>query len=99
MERILGYKPEELIGRELTVVIPSRLRDRHKAGIARYLATGQRKLPWDGIRLPGLHKDGREITLEISFAEFERSSRRVFTGFIREAQTALSPGNAAEPTR
>jgi PAS domain S-box-containing protein len=89
VERILGYKPHELVGRELTAIIPPRLRDLHKAGIARYLATGKRNLSWEGITLPGLHKDGREVLLEISFAEFRRFSRRVFTGFIREAQAAL----------
>jgi PAS domain S-box-containing protein len=89
VERILGYKPEELIGRELTVIMPARLRAQHKAGIARYLATGKRNLSWEGVTLPGLHKDGREVMLEISFAEFRRSSRRIFTGFIREARAAL----------
>jgi PAS domain S-box-containing protein len=89
VERILGYKPDELIGRKLTTIIPERLRDQHKAGIARYLATGKRNLSWEGVTLPALHKDGREVLVEISFAEFRRSSRRVFTGFIREAQAAL----------
>lgn len=86
VERILGYGPEELVGRDLTVIIPVQLRELHKAGIKRYLQTGKRSLPWEGVTLPGLHKNGREIPLEISFAEFRRSGHRVFTGFIREAR-------------
>jgi PAS domain S-box-containing protein len=86
VEAVLGYKPEELIGKKLTAIIPERLRARHEQGIRHYVETGQRNLSWAGVLLPGLHKDGREIPLEISFAEFRRMSKRVFTGFARPSR-------------
>ena len=88
IERILGYTPEELVGQNLTVLIPARLREQHRAGLKRYMQTGQRKLAWEAVRLPGLHKNGWEVELEISFAEFQKASQRVFTGFVREASAA-----------
>ena len=84
-ERIFGYAPQELIGRRLSVLIPERLREAHDAGIARYLSTRRRNIPWTGVQLPGLTKDGREIPVEISFGEFiDDSGRLVFSGFVRD---------------
>ena len=84
-ERIFGYAPEEIVGRPLTTLVPERLRAAHDAGIARYLRSGRRNIPWTGIELPALTKDGREIPVEISFGEFvEENGRRVFSGFVRD---------------
>jgi signal transduction histidine kinase len=54
------------------------------AGFTRYLQTGERLRVWEAIDLPGLHKDGREIPLEISFGEFTRDGQRFFTGIARD---------------
>jgi PAS domain S-box-containing protein len=85
VERIFGYEPEELLGRSLHVLIPERLRRSHDAGVQHYLATGKRNVPWTGLLLPAVHKDGSELPVEISFGEFiEPSGRRVFSGFVRD---------------
>ncbi len=83
VEPIFGYAPGEVIGRSLTMVMPDYLRHVHDFGLRRYVETGQRHVNWDGVPLPGLHKDGHEIPLEISFGEFWRGGKRVFTGFCR----------------
>src|SRR5579872_6739154 len=46
--RILGYHPEELIGKHLTTIIPEELRAAHENGLWRYIETGNRKLDWSG---------------------------------------------------
>ena len=79
-----GYEPEELLGREMVILMPERFRGSHSGGIARYLATGQRHIPWNGVQLPGLRKDGEEIPLEISFAAHSANGKTIFTGFIRD---------------
>ncbi|NUQ21182.1 MAG: PAS domain S-box protein, partial [Gemmatimonadaceae bacterium] len=85
VERIFGYAPEELIGRPLTALIPERMRAAHDQGIRRYLLTRRRNIPWTGVQLPGLTKDGREIPVEISFGEFtDEQGRHVFSGFVRD---------------
>ncbi|GEM_PF-2739856 len=81
--RILGYKPEELIGGNLTRIIPEDFRPLHERGLRRYIETGERRLDWSGSDLPGLHKNGTIIPIRIAFGEFRRSGQRVFTGFIR----------------
>ena len=84
VEKIFGYKPSELIGMPMTTLIPAELRHTHRAGIERYSATGARHIPWEGVELPGLAKDGREIPLEITIGEFIRDGRRYFTGIARD---------------
>ena len=84
VERIFGYTPEELVGEPLSILIPERLRGEHQAGMARYLATGERNIPWEGIELPAITKSGREIVTEVSFGEYTLEGRHVFAGFIRD---------------
>ena len=94
-ERLSGYSAHELIGRSLSTLIPERLRERHRHGMAHFLGTGTRNIPWHGVRLPLLTKDGREIPTEISFGEFLSGGRRVFSGIIRD----VSDRFAAEQAR
>lgn len=79
-----GYEPEELIGGKIGQLMPERFRGPHSAGIARFRATGNRNIPWTGVQLPGLRKDGEEIPLEISFAAHTAEGKTRFTGFIRD---------------
>src|ERR1051325_85844 len=81
VERLFGWKPEELMGKKLDVIIPERFRERHRAGMAHYIATREKRIPWTGIELPGLHRNGQEIPLEISFGEWNGTA---FTGFARD---------------
>jgi two-component system cell cycle sensor histidine kinase/response regulator CckA len=95
--RVFGYAPAQLVGQPLTILMPERLRARHQAGLAQYLASGTKHIPWTGVQLPGLRKDGREIPVEISFGEFiDPHGRRVFSGFIRDNSTQVAQQAAIE---
>jgi PAS domain S-box-containing protein len=83
-EKIFGYTAEEMLGEELTMLMPDYLRHLHQAGLARYQQTGRRHIDWTAIELPGLHRDGSELPLEISFGEFNKDGRRFFTGIARD---------------
>lgn len=83
-ERIFGYTMAEMLGQELTMLMPDYLRHLHKAGLDRYKQTGKRHISWEAIELPGLHKNGSEVPLELSFGEFVRRSKRYFTGIARD---------------
>lgn len=82
--RIFGYTPDELMGRPLEVIIPPRLREAHRRGIERYLRTRKPNIPWTGVELPALHKDGHEFEAEISFGEWTSGDRTIFTGLARD---------------
>ena len=83
-EKIFGYPVEELPGQSLTLLMPDYLRHVHRAGLERYLATGARHISWSGVELPGLHRDGHEIELEISFGELVERGAHYFTGIARD---------------
>jgi PAS domain S-box-containing protein len=84
VERIFGYKASELIGQPLVTLIPAELRRNHRAGVERYVATGERRLSWEGIDLPAMSKDGREVPIELTLGEFFRDGRRYFTAIARD---------------
>ena len=81
---IFGYSTDEMLGAELTMLMPEYLRHVHRAGLRNYVESGNKHMSWDSVRLPGLHKDGQEITLELSFGEFQRDGQRFFTGIARD---------------
>lgn len=81
---IFGYSSEEMVGAELTMLMPEYLRHLHRAGLKNYMETGQRHISWEAVELPGLHKNGKEIALELSFGEFRKGDQRFFTGIARD---------------
>ncbi|GEM_PF-154317 len=83
-EKIFGHSVPEMLGQNLTMLMPEYTRHLHRAGLHRYLETGRRHISWEGIELPGLHKNGREVPLEVSFGEVEKEGRRFFTGIVRD---------------
>ena len=84
VERMFGYPAAELVGRSLKELIPERMRGAHDTGLAHYLRTGRRNIPWTGVELPGLRADGSEVPLEISFGEYLRGGQHFFTGIARD---------------
>ncbi|MEO8090586.1 MAG: PAS domain S-box protein [Gemmatimonadales bacterium] len=84
VERIFGHRPDELIGQPLTILMPEYLRRVHEAALQRYLETGIRHLNWASIELPGLHRDGHEVPVEVSFGESKGPGGHTFTAIIRD---------------
>jgi PAS domain S-box-containing protein len=84
IEAMLGYAPSDLIGHDLTMIMPAGFRQRHKVSLQRYVDTGQRHINWQSVLLTGLHRDGHEVPLEVSFGELHVGERRLFTGILRD---------------
>ncbi|WP_037471076.1 PAS domain S-box protein [Sinorhizobium fredii] len=84
VEKAFGYTPAEIVGQKITVLMPERLRQRHEQAIRAYLDTGEKHISWDAVSLPGLHKSGREIILDVSFAEVGSGEERFFSGILRD---------------
>ena len=99
-KRVFGYEPTELIGRPLTSLMPESMQRLHEAGYQRYLATGERRLNWQGTEVTALRANGDEFPVEVSFGEMTADGQKIFTGFIRDisekklAETALAKARA-----
>jgi len=83
-ERIFGYSAAEVSGKPLTMLMPERFQDAHRAGIARYLATGEARVVGKTVELAGKKKNGAEFPLELSLASWQRGSEVAFTAIIRD---------------
>jgi sigma-B regulation protein RsbU (phosphoserine phosphatase) len=84
VEDVFGYRPEELIGQNLSLLQPEQLRATHRHALERYLATGEKRLNWRATEMPACRKDGVQITVEVAFSDMEFEGRRCFVGFVRD---------------
>jgi two-component system sensor kinase FixL len=83
-ERLFGYSEAELLGANVSCLMPSPDRERHDAYIDHYLATGERRIIGIGRIVVGQRRDGTTFPMELSIGEAGEKGRRVFTGFIRD---------------
>ena len=83
-ERMFGFKEEELLGENVSVLMPSPDRERHDGYLQRYLKTGERRIIGIGRVLTARHRDGATFPIELSVGEARIDNDRVFTGFIRD---------------
>ncbi len=81
---MFGYAIPEMIGCQITLLIPDQLQERHLNSLRGYLATGRRQFAWERMELPGRHKSGGEILLEASLAEFTQDGVHVFSAILRD---------------
>jgi PAS domain S-box-containing protein len=83
VEKVFGYKAAEMIGAELTRIMPdfmSRLSEVARRGAEK----GQKRAARTGVELKGLRKGGKEISVEVTFGEYAADGKRVFTGVVRD---------------
>jgi two-component system sensor kinase FixL len=83
-ERMFGYAAAEVIGRNVSLLMPSPDHERHDGYLARYLATGERHIIGIGRMVTGKRKDGALFPMELSVGEALLEGRRRFTGFVRD---------------
>lgn len=80
---VFGYTAEEVIERGMTILVPERV-SAHRHGLKRYFNTRLRKLDWRAAEMVGVHKDGHEFPVEVSFSQFKDGERDLFAAFIRD---------------
>jgi PAS domain S-box-containing protein len=84
-ERIFGYTRDQVIGKELAEsIIPPSLRERHRHGMAHYLATGEGSALGRRLELTALRADGTEFPVELSITRIGSEDPPTFTGFLRD---------------
>src|SRR5690606_30145945 len=83
-ERLFGYAESELVGENVSALMPSPDRERHDSYLRRYLETGERRIIGIGRLVTGRRRDGSTFPMELAVGEARIGDRRVFTGFIRD---------------
>jgi chemotaxis family two-component system sensor kinase Cph1 len=83
-EKIFGFKAAEIIGRNVSCLMPSPYKEEHDAYITTYLTTGHAKIIGIGREVVGQRKDGSVFPMDLAVSEVHLANRRLFTGFIRD---------------
>jgi PAS domain S-box-containing protein len=85
--QLFGYRPEEVIGQNVKMLMPEPYRTEHDGYIGRYLSTGEARIIGYGRLVKGLTKDGAIFPMELAVGEARSNGQRIFTGFIRDLTT------------
>jgi two-component system sensor kinase FixL len=97
--RIFGYAPAELVGKNISTLMPQRSAGEHDAFLDRHRTAHDRTIIGIGREVEGLRSDGAAISIDLSVAEWEREGQAFFTVIMRditprrEAEDALRTSN------
>lgn len=83
-EKMFGYAESEVVGENVSMLMPSPDRERHDGYLKNYRDTGRRKIIGIGRVTTARHRDGNTFPIELSVGEAWVEERRIFTGFIHD---------------
>ncbi len=84
-ERTFGYSAAEAVGRDMAgLIVPPELRDRHRRGFARYLATGVPSVLDRRIEITGMRSDGSTFPVELTITRIDLPDQPGFAGYLRD---------------
>ena len=83
-ERLFGWSAAEVIGQNVSMLMPGPYREQHDGYLDRYLTTGERRIIGFGRIVVGERKDGSTFPMELAVGEMSSGEQRFFTGFVRD---------------
>lgn len=84
VERVLGYAVNEIVGRNVSILMPEPNASAHDAYMERYLRTGEARVIGLGREVEGLHKNGQLIPLHLGVSEYSMKGGRRFVGALHD---------------
>ncbi len=83
-EKMFGYAAAEVLGRNVSMLMPSPDHERHDTYIANYLRTGEAKIIGIGREVVAQRRDGTRFPMDLSISEVRLGDRRLFTALMRD---------------
>ena len=82
---LFGYKQQELLGSNISMLMTSEHRSKHDGYLDRYQKTGEARIIGIGREVPAKHKDGREIPIRLAVSEVKLNNGQIiYTGIIHD---------------
>ncbi|MBP3191810.1 PAS domain S-box protein [Natronogracilivirga saccharolytica] len=83
-QEVFGYREDEVIGKNVSMLMPEPFRSEHDRYIEQYSSTGQKRIIGSSREVTGLRKDGTTFPLYLAVSEFHIDNKRHFTGIVRD---------------
>jgi len=91
---LFGYKKDELLNQDLTILMPDSYATKHKLGMEKHKATGQKNVIGKGkIRLEGQKKNGDVFHMNLILSSFTHNNKGYFSGEIQDLTSILKSNN------
>lgn len=82
--RLFGYSEAEVIGRNVSMLMPEPDRSQHDGYLRRYLGTGERHIIGAGREVTAQRRDGTQVSVSLAVSEMHLGARRLFTGILHD---------------
>ena len=82
--KLFGYEQEEVIGKNIKMLMPEPDKSAHDGYLDRYHHTGERRIIGIGREVRGLRKDGSTFPFRLAVSEVQYQDRKIYTGFIHD---------------
>jgi len=92
-ERLFHYDAEDVIGKNVSILMPKSHAEAHDGYMRRYLQTGEKRIIGIGRQVSARRKDGHVFPMELAVGEVRHGERHIFTGFIRDITRRVTMQN------
>ena len=98
-ERLFGYSAEEVIGQNISILMPAPYREEHDSYLARYLQTGEPHIIGIGREVRAQRRDGTTFPIALAVSEMHLDGRRMFTGIVHDLTARVQAEEALRRAR
>ena len=89
VQKLFGYPPEDLLGKNVNVLMPNPWREEHDAYLTRYRATGEKRIIGIGRQVEGRRRDGSIFPLDLAVSEVRYGNEVRYLGTLRDITERL----------
>jgi PAS domain S-box-containing protein len=89
VQKLFGYSPEELLGQNVKILMPTPWQEEHDGYLSNYAATGEARIIGIGRQVEGRRKDGSTFPLDLAVSEVHHGSELFFLGTLRDITQRL----------
>jgi two-component system sensor histidine kinase/response regulator len=84
-ESIFGYRADQAVGRTVAeLIVPPEYRERHQAGMVRFIETGEPKIIGTRVEVTGMRADGSRFPIELTIGSISEGDNALFSAYVRD---------------